>query len=48
CDMDDIPVDALSSRLRFTIKRISDNLIVNDDSEAALHEKIPAAHLSPL
>lgn len=33
CDMDDIPVDALNSRLRFTIKRIKDNLIAKDDSE---------------
>ncbi|CAF4550005.1 unnamed protein product [Rotaria sp. Silwood1] len=48
CDMNEIPVDALSTRLRFTIKRISDNLIANSDSEAAHHEKIAAAHLSPL
>ncbi|CAF0818466.1 unnamed protein product, partial [Didymodactylos carnosus] len=32
CDMNEIPLDALGSKLRFTIKRISDNLIlkVND------------------
>ncbi|CAF4059434.1 unnamed protein product [Rotaria magnacalcarata] len=48
CDMNEIPADALSSRLRFTIKRINDNLIASNDSEAARHEKIAAAHLSPL
>ncbi|CAF2549790.1 unnamed protein product [Rotaria sp. Silwood2] len=48
CDMNEIPVDALSPQLRFTIKRISDNLIANNDSEVAHHEKIAAAHLSPL
>ncbi|UJR36882.1 hypothetical protein I4U23_029595 [Adineta vaga] len=48
CDMNEIPIDALSSRLRFTIKRISDNLIANNNFEAASNEKIPAAHLSPL
>ncbi|CAF4452610.1 unnamed protein product [Rotaria sp. Silwood2] len=49
CDMNEIPVDALSPQLRFTIKRISDNLIANNDSEVAHHVNITlSAHLSPL
>ncbi|CAF0810355.1 unnamed protein product [Adineta ricciae] len=48
CDMNEVPIDALSSGLQFTIKRISDNLIAHNDSEAASNEKILAAHLSPL
>lgn len=35
CDMGEIPIDALSSRLKFTIKRIQDNLITQDETTAA-------------
>lgn len=34
CDMGEIPIDALSSRLKFTIKRIQDNLITQDGTTA--------------
>ncbi|CAF1193168.1 unnamed protein product, partial [Didymodactylos carnosus] len=49
CDMNEIPLDALSTKLRFTIKRISDNLIqMSDQAPLEAKDKIARANLSPL